>query len=159
MLEPTYHTSDKEDSSEVTFEFFDEEVEEFQEPEIQKLEFVEVEESEESEQEEEQISPQRRRARANKNAKAFVNMGASGFSSIAAIYARAESEDFQIEEEDRKIIAEPLSDVLYENKSLDLPPGWALVVAILLVFVPMTIKAIQMRRDHKALERGEKENH
>jgi len=137
MPDPSYKKSESEDHSEVSWEFFDEEVEEFSQPEIEApLEFVEVDETEELEQDqEEQISPQRRRARANKNAKAFVNMGASGFASFAAVYARAESEEFLIDDGDQRTIAEPLSDVLYENKSLDLPPGWALVLAILLAFM------------------------
>jgi len=158
MPEPTYNTTETETKSEVSWAFFDEDVEEFQQPEIQEpLEFVEVDQSQESEEDQEEtISPQRRRARANKNAKSFVNMGASGFASFAAVYAHAESEEFLIDDEDKQTIIDPLSDVLYENKSLDLPPGWALVIAILISFVPMIIKTIQFRRDHKALEEAKK---
>lgn len=160
MPDPSYKKSDSDENSEVSWEFFDEEVEEFHQPEIEDtLEFVEVEETGDlSPENQEEVSPQRRRARANKNAKAFVNMGASGFASFAAVYARADNSEFLIDPEDQRTIAEPLSDVLYENKSLDLPPGWALVLAILIAFVPMTIKAIQMRREYKALEESKKES-
>ncbi len=156
MIQPTL-SNDSSEQKEV-FKFLDDEVEQFEEPEIidNDLEYSEPGKEYAEDDEENELSNRDKRTRAKKNAKQYVRMASNGFASLAAVYASSDSEDFLLEEEDQSDIAVPLSDVLYESRSMNLPPGWMLIIAVLISFTPLIIKAINTRKDNKALEAANK---
>jgi hypothetical protein len=159
MPQPKYHNSESsEEINNFSFDIFKEPVEEFQEPEKEiEDEIIYNQELNglENDDQEEDISPQKRRARAKKNARNYVKMASTGFASLAAAYADADSEEFLIDEDEQSDIADPLSDVIYERQIIDLPPGWMVVIFALIAFFPMIIKAINLRKDNKALKEAE----
>lgn len=85
----------------------------------------------------------------------YVKLFDKGFSNIAAVYASGNTEDFKIDQDDQNDLADPLAELIADNKILDLPPGWALVVTAGIIYAPLIMKAVGSRRDHKALAEKE----
>lgn len=138
-------------------EFLDQPVQEFDAPELPEPELepdpfdIEVEEAE-------ILSAPERKKQSTGMAIRYVKLFDKGFSNIAAAYSSGDVEEYKTDESDKQDLAEPLAELIAENKLLDLPPGWALVITALIIYAPMAMKAVKERKDNKILKEVESKN-
>ncbi len=143
-----------EDTVDDGFGFLDEPLQEFDEPELQD-EFADIEFLGGEEASEASYKPDGRTAR--KRANGYVRMANKGIAALASVYSGAPAENFTIDKEDEEELAKPLAEIIKTNKAMDLPPGWMLVITALIIYFPIVLNAISLRKEKKKAEKEEKE--
>jgi len=139
--------SPKEANTENEFlEFLDQPVQEFEAPDLPEPELDPF-----TDEPEEELSAPERKKQSSGMAVRYVKLFDKGFSNLAASYSSGKKQEYAIDESDQEDLAEPLSELIAENKILDLPPGWVLIITALIIYAPLAMKAVGERKDHKAL--------
>lgn len=137
--------------------FLENPVQEFDAPELPKEE-QDQEPDIFSFEEESEIKKPLGKIESNKMALRYVKLFDKGFSHFAAVYSSGQTTDYQIDDDDAADLADPLAELIATNKILDLPPGWALAITALIIYAPLTMKAIGQRKDNKVLETKKNES-
>lgn len=156
--EPEAAPSQQHDTDADGFDFLDDDKQPFEEPEsydaLGEAEPIAIEAEEEDP--EDPAAYQRTRYTAQRNARRYVGMANRGIAALASTYAGTDADAFTIDKEDEEQLASPLAEIIRTNKAMDLPPGWMLVITALIIYFPLAIKAIGLRKEKKRLEEATK---
>lgn len=157
--ESTPALKEKEANENEFLKFLETPVQAFEAPELPIEEEENLEDDENSlyfDKDDEPINPKSEKE-SLRMASRYVKLFDKAFSGLAAAYSSGDVDDYKITQGDQDDLADPLAELIAEKKLLDLPPGWALAITALIIYAPLTIKAVKEHKDYKVIEKTKAE--
>lgn len=148
MPGPSIKTTETNTEIELSTDFITEPLEEFDQIGIEEdLEIIdEVEEPGEL-----PIDGRVKRGTAVKSANFYIDLISNGISGGASMYSGADESEFTLDKEEKTLIAKPLSDMIYDQDLAELKPKHALMLAVLMVYIPIILKMFNLRKENKKI--------
>lgn len=148
MPGPSLKTNETNTEIELSTDFITEPLEEFEQIGTEDIDIIEeIEEAGEP-----PIDGRVKRGTAVKSANFYIDLISGGISGAAAMYSGGDESEFTLDKDEKTLIAKPLSDMIYDQDLAELKPKHALILAILMVYIPIILKMFNLRKEKMKIE-------